>query len=103
MLTVQMSTLPTDRLRQFLGGLPRGGVTALAGRLGVHPVYLSQLAARQNGREPSPELCVSIERATEGAVTRRDLRPHDWDRIWPELIGAEAAPVSQAVEVVHAS
>lgn len=31
------------------------------------------------------ELCVAIERATEGAVSRRDLRPDDWERIWPEL------------------
>ncbi len=26
-----------------------------------------------------------IERATNGAVTRRDLRPDDWHEIWPEL------------------
>jgi len=23
--------------------------------------------------------------ATNGQVTRRDLRPHDWMQIWPEL------------------
>jgi len=28
---------------------------------------------------------VSIERATDGAVTRKDLRPEDWHEIWPEL------------------
>jgi len=26
-----------------------------------------------------------IERATQGAVTRRDLRPHDCEQIWPDL------------------
>lgn len=26
-----------------------------------------------------------IERLTGGQVTRRDLRPHDWREIWPEL------------------
>lgn len=31
------------------------------------------------------EHCAQIERLTEGKVTRRDLRPHDWARIWPEL------------------
>lgn len=35
----------------------------------------------------SPKLCVQIEQATDGAVTRRDLRPDDWAQIWPELKG----------------
>ena len=38
------------------------------------------------------ERCVQIEQATDGAVTRRDLRPADWHLIWPELVGAEGAP-----------
>lgn len=49
-------------------------------------------------RIPGPENCVAIERATEGAVRRWDLRPDDWHRIWPELIGAEGAPEVAAVE-----
>ena len=48
-------------------------------------------------RQPSPELCVAIERATNGAVTRRDLRPTDWPRIWPELVTPEhPAPIAEA-------
>lgn len=31
------------------------------------------------------EQCVPIERETNGAVTRKDLRPNDWHEIWPEL------------------
>ena len=31
------------------------------------------------------EQCVPIERATNGAVTRRDLRPSDYFEMWPEL------------------
>ena len=26
-----------------------------------------------------------IEKLTNGAVTRKDLRPDDWHEIWPEL------------------
>ncbi len=26
-----------------------------------------------------------IESATEGQVSRAELRPHDWELIWPEL------------------
>jgi len=72
-------------LRDFLDRLPRGETGAFASRLGISTVYLSQLAARQGGREPSPGLCVLIEQHTEGAVTRIDLRPNDWWQIWPEL------------------
>jgi DNA-binding transcriptional regulator YdaS (Cro superfamily) len=79
-------------LRAYLDSLPRGGVTAVAERCGISTVYLSQLAARQGGREAGPELAVVIERATELQVRRWDLRPKDWWRIWPELIGIEGAP-----------
>lgn len=79
-------------LREHLDLEPRGGLTALAERLAISAVYLSQLVARQNGREASPELCVSIERATGGKVRRWDLRPLDWNRIWPELVDADDAP-----------
>ena len=79
-------------LRRFTSELPRGGVGALASRLSISSVYLSQLAARQGGRSPSAELCVDIERATGGAVMRWDLRPDDWRRIWPELADRADAP-----------
>lgn len=48
----------------------------------------AQIRQWQHGyadRKPSPEYCVAIEKATEGVVTRRDLRPDDWAAIWPEL------------------
>ena len=79
-------------LRTYCDQLPPGGMSAFAGDLGITPVYLSQLAARQNGREPSPALCVAIERATDLIVRRWDLRPSDWSLIWPELIGLKGAP-----------
>ena len=31
------------------------------------------------------EHCAAIEAATNSIVTRRDLRPDDWQKIWPEL------------------
>lgn len=79
-------------LRTFLDGLPRGGITEFAGKAGISPIYLSQLAAGQDERVPSPELCVVLESITDRTVTRRDLRPKDWHRIWPELITADGAP-----------
>lgn len=47
-------------------------------------------------RPLAAETCVSVERATSGTVTRRDLRPDDWWLIWPELVTAEhPAPNSE--------
>lgn len=36
------------------------------------------------------ERCVAIEQALDGRITRRELRPHDWRAIWPELISDPA-------------
>lgn len=40
------------------------------------------------------EHCSAIERLTQCAVTRRQLRPDDWRDIWPEL--GEASTPEQA-------
>lgn len=39
-------------------------------------------------RDVPVEHCFAIEQATGGKVTRRDLRPNDWQKIWPELSDA---------------
>lgn len=73
-------------LRTYLAELPRGSVTALADKIGVNRVLVSQWTAEQGARPVPIEHCPTIERATAGAVTRRDLRPDDWHHIWPELV-----------------
>jgi DNA-binding transcriptional regulator YdaS (Cro superfamily) len=79
-------------LRTYTNEMPRGGMAALAAAVGIKPIYLSQLAARQDGREPSPALCVAIEAKTDFKVRRWDLRPKDWHLIWPELRDVDGAP-----------
>lgn len=76
----------------------RGRGAALAAALGVSPVMVSQWAS--GVKSPIPlERCRPIEAATEGAVTRRDLRPDDWDVHWPELVTPEfPAPKRRAAE-----
>ena len=44
-------------------------------------------------KPPAPETCVLIERNSGGKVRRWHTRPGDWERIWPELIGAHEAPI----------
>ncbi len=70
----------------------RGNASALAEKMGVSLSYLSQMAAGTSAI--SPERCVLIEQETSMQVTRRDLRPDDWDRIWPELIAAKPRKVA---------
>lgn len=60
----------------------RGRTTALAAALNVSGSLVTQWAA---GKSVAAERCPEIEIATAGKVTRRDLRPDDWQRIWPEL------------------
>lgn len=73
----------------------RGVTAALARQIGAQPQLMWQWAS---GVRPVPiERCVAIERATDGAVTRIDLRPDDWHEIWPELaISDEKQPLPGA-------
>ena len=74
-----------------------GGPSKFAASVGV----TTQAACfwRDGKRRLPIELCSVIERATEGAVTRRDLRPNDWHLIWPELVTAtHPAPQPQEQE-----
>lgn len=73
------------KLSEWLG-LERGRGAALASGINVSPVLISQWSS--GPRLPPIERCVGIERATAGEVTRRDLRPADWQDIWPELAPA---------------
>ena len=70
-------------LKKYLEKAGRGSASELAERLDISLSYLSQLISGASSL--SPERCVEIELATNGEVTRKDLRPEDWERIWPEL------------------
>lgn len=62
---------------------------AFAGLIGVSQGLVYQWLT---GRRPvAVERCLSIERATNGAVGRRDLRPRDYQNIWPDLAEAKEA------------
>ena len=69
------------------------GQAKLARLIGVSPANVNQWVT---GNRPVPiERCVAIERATGGLVTRKDLRPQDWESIWPELADVSPQPVAQ--------
>lgn len=85
----------STNLRLYLDSLPRGGVSEFAARVGVSPVYLSQLAAEQGGRVPSPALCVVIERESHRKVI--DLTRAEAEKLRASgALEAEAADTSAA-------
>ncbi|HEV2612515.1 MAG TPA: Cro/CI family transcriptional regulator [Noviherbaspirillum sp.] len=75
------------KLSEYLS-VERGRGANIASVLNVAPQQVYQWAS--GSRSIPVERCVEIEHATEGAVTRRDLRPDDWQRIWPELAATNA-------------
>ena len=77
-----------------------GALTVAELRAAIGVKSDAQIRQWQHGyasRLPSPAYCVAIERATVGAVTRRDLRPDDWHLIWPELVEA-TEPTKEAAD-----
>ena len=70
-------------LNEYLQKSPRGELLRISREIGAHSPDVSRWAS---GDRPIPiDKCWSIEQATNGEVTRKDLRPDDWERIWPEL------------------
>lgn len=64
-----------------------GSAAKLAGLIGVSQQTLSNWKERG----VPIERCLAIERATDSEVTRKDLRPDDFELIWPDL-SEPAAP-----------
>lgn len=77
--------VPTHVFDSVASSVP-GGRAALADFLGVSKAAIGNWRLR--GAVPV-EHCAQFEIATGGRVTRRDLRPSDWGRIWPELAAAK--------------
>lgn len=72
-------------LIDYIKSLPPDEREKLAEACGTSLGHLRNVSYGQ--RPCAPELAVSLERHTGGAVHRRAMRPNDWSRIWPELIG----------------
>lgn len=73
-----------------------GAKTKLANVIGAQPQLVWQWAS--GVRNVPVDRCYSIEQATDGAVTRIDLRPDDWQTIWPELAAAHTQQPQPATE-----
>lgn len=72
------------------------GLTATAAMLSVSVQRLANWVERG----VPVDKCAAIELATNGRVTRKELRPNDWQAIWPELAQATAESAQPATENV---
>lgn len=63
------------KFKEYFSTEPRGAKLEMAQYLGITQEWMSKLIA--GTALPSLELCKKIEAATQGLVTRKDLRP-DW-------------------------
>jgi DNA-binding transcriptional regulator YdaS (Cro superfamily) len=60
-------------LEEYFMTEPRGAKAEMAQYLGISPTWLGQLIS--GVRKASPKLSIAIERATQGLVTRQEMRP----------------------------
>lgn len=74
-----------DILIKYFNSLPNEDRNTFLRKAGLTENYLRSACSRNVLFEAAR--CVQVERATDGQVTRRDLRPDDWHLIWPELEG----------------
>ncbi len=72
------------KLSNYFEQQGRGAASRLAALIGA---YSSDVSDWTNGLRPVPvRFAVAIEAATNRVVSRKDLHPTDWQKIWPELI-----------------
>ncbi|MFD4120930.1 transcriptional regulator [Alcaligenes faecalis] len=64
-----------------------------ARRIGVSQSQVYQFL--NDIRPVSEKVCVRIEERTNGELSRKHLRPHDWVDIWPELRRPPLSPSPQ--------
>ena len=71
------------QLKPYLFSLTVDERDAFAKKVGCSAKHLQNIC--YGLRKTAPEFCYAIERATSGAVTRKELRPKDYWLIWPDL------------------
>jgi DNA-binding transcriptional regulator YdaS (Cro superfamily) len=72
-----------DKLRLYLNSLDREQKNKFQKISGLSMPYLRKAICLKHKMEPAN--CVKIEIASNGSITRKDLR-EDWEEIWPELV-----------------
>jgi hypothetical protein len=72
-----------ETLRTYLNGLALGRQREFAVKCETTIEYLRKAISK--GQKLGPALSVLIEIHSAGVISRKDLHPADWMKIWPEL------------------
>lgn len=92
-LCLRYANMEPMNLIDYIKAMPRGTTASLA--KGIH-ASVSEVSLWAHGKRPIPvSRAAAIEQFTNGAVTRQDMFPDTWQRIWPEL--ADQQPAGQGV------
>lgn len=75
--------LPMNELKEFLNSLSVKEQRLFAMRCGTSIAYLRKAISMK--QTLGTEICVNIERETNGVVSRKALVPN-WQARWPELV-----------------
>ena len=75
--------LEMDELIKLINRMPSVERDLFASSVGTSIGYIRKVASA--GLNLGTALCVNIERETKGNVSRKMLRPNDWQKHWPEL------------------
>lgn len=70
-------------LRDYLNRKGRGALASMAHAINAHAPDVSRWS--KGSRLCPPWRCIDIENYTAGEVSRKDLRPLDYAKFWPEL------------------
>ena len=78
---------------QFVDAL--GGTNAVASLLGIKPPSVSGWRDGRDVHQIPDDKLIRLAPIAEarGIASRKELRPRDWQSIWPELAQAEASHV----------
>ena len=89
------------KLIAYLKQLPEDGREQFARDCETSVGHLRNVA--YGYRPCAAELAVMIELRSQRQVTRQDVCPDNWQRIWPELAAYEAAQPQATKEAGHAA
>lgn len=78
-----------DTFKKYINSLSADDQLRFANSCGTSIGYIRKILSSNGRLFFGPALCRKIELKTDSLVTRKDLRPHDWREIWPELATQE--------------
>lgn len=96
-----------QQLRELMSSLSKAEQQSLAQAVGMSLGHLKNVMYGCEGKKCSAELASDIERESvrlfgqHRKVSRWDLIPDRWPRIWPELVGSPGAPPVPAIEAAN--